>query len=96
MKLILALLVLASVARVQAQTAHEERRNARQQARIQQGTSSGSLSAQEQAQLNKGQAHVDNMEAKADADGTVTKKEQAKIQRAQDRQSRRIYRDKHN
>jgi hypothetical protein len=35
------------------------------------------------------------MEDKAAADGKVTKKERARIERAQDRQSKAIYRQKH-
>jgi hypothetical protein len=35
------------------------------------------------------------MESKATADGKVTKKERRRIEHAQDQQSRRIYREKH-
>jgi hypothetical protein len=35
------------------------------------------------------------METRAEADGKVTKKERARIEHAQDNQSRKIYREKH-
>jgi hypothetical protein len=35
------------------------------------------------------------MEDKAVGDGKVTKKEKARIEKAQDRQSKKIYREKH-
>ena len=49
----------------------------------------------EAARLEKGQARVQRMENRAAADGKVTAKERARIERAQDQQSRRIYREKH-
>ena len=45
--------------------------------------------------LEKGQTHVQNVENKATADGTVTKKEAGRIEHAQDQQSKKIYREKH-
>ena len=38
---------------------------------------------------------MQKMENKAVADGKVTKKERARIEKAQDKQSRHIYREKH-
>lgn len=72
-----------------------DQRQANQEARIQQGVASGELTPREAARLEKGQAHVANMEAKAKADGVVTSKERARIHRAQDRQSTRIHHQKH-
>ena len=83
-----------------AQTAPPEmprvdKREANQEARIQQGVSSGELNSKETARLERGQAHVQTLENNAKADGTVTRKERAQLHRAQDRQSKRIYRQKH-
>ena len=82
----------ASSQRMQA----DVQRNVNQQTRIEQGVQSGSLTNREAANLERGQAHVDKMEAKAGADGNVGPKEQKRIQRAENRQSNKIYREKHN
>jgi hypothetical protein len=79
----------------QANTPGIDQRQANQERRIDQGIASGELNARETARLDRGQQHVDNMENRAKADGVVTKGERAKIHAAQDRQSARIYRQKH-
>jgi hypothetical protein len=80
-----------------AGTVREERREANQQARIAQGARSGALTPRETARLERGQAHVDRMEARAKAnDGKIGPVERNRIERAQNRQSRRIHRLKHN
>ena len=70
-------------------------RQAEQQKRIDQGKASGSLTDKEAARMQKGQARVQKMEDKANADGKITKKEAAHIQHAQNNQSRKIAREKH-
>lgn len=82
----------ASSQRMQA----DVQRNAIQEARISQGLKSGSLSEQEAARLERGQAHVERKEARAGADGRVGAVEEHSIQRTENRQSRRIFRKKHN
>ena len=82
----------ASSQRMQA----DVQRNANQEARIQQGLSSGSLNEEEAARLERGQAHEQHKEARAGADGHVGAFEQRSIQRTDNRQSRRIFRKKHN
>lgn len=72
-----------------------DQRQADQKARIEQGKKSGQLNKKEAARLEKGQARIQKMEDKAVADGKVTKKERRKIEHAQDVESRRIYREKH-
>ena len=66
-----------------------------QQKRIDQGVKSGQLNEKEAKRLQKGQARVQTMEDKAMADGKMTKKERAAIEKAQDRESRNIAREKH-
>jgi uncharacterized membrane protein YebE (DUF533 family) len=73
-----------------------DNRQSNQSARIQQGVGSGQLNAKETYQLEKGQARVSNMENRAKADGVVTNGERARINQAQNVQSRRIYNKKHN
>jgi hypothetical protein len=97
MKFILAAAALALVSlSVSAQTPREARRNARQQDRINKGVANGSMTPAEQAKANANEQKIDNAEAAAAADGTVTKKEKAKIERMQNRESRQIHRQKHN
>lgn len=73
-----------------------DQRQARQQARIQQGVATGELTPREAAKLEHGQQRVANMEARAKADGVVTPHEQARIQHAQNVQSKKIRHMKHN
>jgi hypothetical protein len=72
-----------------------DKRQENQEKRIEQGTKSGQLNEKETARLEKGQAKVQKMEDKAVADGKVTKKEKKKIEHAQDHQSKKIYKEKH-
>ena len=46
--------------------------------------------------MERGQAHVDRKEANAAANGHIGAAEQRSVQRAEDRQSGRIFRKKHN
>src|SRR3954468_2241187 len=81
----------ASSKRMQA----DVQRNVNQQQRIENGVQNGSLTKREVAKLEGGQARVARKEARAGADGHVGAGEQARIQRTENRQSRKIYRQKH-
>lgn len=97
----LAALSLAMIGTAFAQTSpapntpRVDRREAKQEQRIEQGASSGALTAQESQRLNNGQARVANAEEKAKSDGTVTQKERARLTHMQNKQSRHIKRQKH-
>lgn len=82
----------ASSQRMQA----DVQRNINQQSRIEQGVQSGALTNKETANLERGQARNDRKEARAGADGHVSAGEQARIQHAESKQSKKIYREKHN
>jgi len=82
----------ASSQRMQA----DVQRNINQQSRIEQGVQNGSLGNKEVSNLERGQARVDRREARAGADGHVSAREQARIHNKENRQSRKIYREKHN
>jgi hypothetical protein len=82
----------ASSQRMQA----DVQRNVNQQRRIQNGMDNGSLTNREAGKLERGQAHVNGREANAAANGHVSAREQRGIQRAENRQSGRIFRKKHN
>ena len=87
---------VAAVASAQTATPRIDRREARQHARIHEGVRSGELTRGEAGRLRAGERHVDRMETRAKDDGVVTPRERARIGRAQNRESRRIYRLKHN
>lgn len=67
-----------------------------QAGRIYDGVQNGSLTPKETGQLIRGQARVRAKERRFKADGVVTPSERVRLHRAQNRQSRRIYRKKHN
>jgi len=68
--------------------------NVNQQARIEQGVKSGQLTNRETARLEVGQSKVTKREARSGADGHVGSHEQARIQSAENRQSRKVHREK--
>ncbi len=73
-------------------------RERNQQERIGQGVQSGSLTAGETAHLEKQEAGI-NREVRQDRKangGKLTPQEHAQVNRQQNRESNRIYRDKHN
>jgi hypothetical protein len=90
-----ALLAAALPVAAQTSTPRVDQRQVNQEARIQQGVQSGQLTAKEAAKLEKGQAKVGALEAKAKADGKVTAKERKKLAKAQDKQSKKISKEKH-
>ncbi|HTS85785.1 MAG TPA: hypothetical protein VMG61_11810 [Usitatibacter sp.] len=94
LSLVAALLAIGSAS---AQTTGSEvQRNVDQQQRIENGLQSGQLSTKETSQLEKGEQKVDRMEANANKNGGPTAQQAAAIQKAQNRESNAIYRDKHN
>lgn len=72
-----------------------DRRQGLQRARIHDGVKNGELTHKEAAELRAGQRHVRRLERRAEKDGQVTTEEAARIESAQDRQDRRIYKEKH-
>ena len=78
-----------------AATPSIDKRQANQEKRIDQGVASGQLTNRETARLDRGENHIDRMENRAKSDGTVTKQARAKIHHAQDVDSKRIHRQKH-
>lgn len=93
---LVAAFAVIGTASAQQTTGSEVQRNVDQQNRIEQGLQSGQLSTKEASQLEKGEAHVDKMEANANKNGAPTAAQQARIQKAQNRESAAIYNDKHN
>lgn len=76
-------------------TPRVDARETKQQARIDAGVASGELNARETNRLEKQQGHVAKVEAKAKADGTVTRAERARLAKAQNRTSQNVRQQKH-
>lgn len=94
--LALAIAIAAPIAaNAQTSTPNIDQRQANQQTRIEQGKASGALSNREAARMEAGQAKVDGMKQAAAADGKVTRAERKAIKKEQNKQSRRIARQKH-
>lgn len=85
----------ASMAQPAPGTPRFDQRQANQEQRIEQGVKSGQLTPAEAQRLEKGQDRLDRMEDKAKADGVVSKQERARLQHAENVQSRHIAREKH-
>lgn len=72
-----------------------ERREAMQERRIEQGSNSGQLTEREKSRLENQQGRIDKAQEKAGADGKVTARERARIEHMQDKASTNIQRQKH-
>lgn len=72
-----------------------DKRQDRQEQRIENGIASGALTAPETRRLGREQAGIVRAEARAEADGKVTRREAVKLERRQDRASRHIKHAKH-
>ena len=77
-------------------TADTVQRDVNQQKRIEQGLQSGQLTTKEAGQLEQGEARIEKMEQRAEADGKLTDAEKRRIEQAQNKESQQIYQDKHN
>ena len=79
-----------------APTPHLDRREANQADRIRDGVRDGSLTRGEAARLGAEQRHIRREEARFKADGNVTPRERAHLERDLNRASRDISRARHN
>lgn len=87
--------VITVPAFAQTATPGIDQRQMNQEQRIDQGIASGQLTQRETNRLERGQQRVDNLENRAKSDGVVTARERARVQHAQNVESKRIYRQKH-
>ncbi|TPG67572.1 hypothetical protein [Hymenobacter nivis] len=91
-----ALLVAASTAGAQAQaTPVVNAREQNQRARIRQGVASGELNRREAARMRGREAGLTAEKRSARADGVVTPTERRDLRKTENRDSRAIYRQKH-
>lgn len=72
-----------------------DQRQDNQDARIEQGSRSGELTHAERGRLEAQQDHIERMEHRAKSDGDVTARERVRLNRAENRASRNIARQKH-
>ena len=97
--LILGAIALASVvvlAQDKSATPRIDKRERRQQKRIEQGEKSGQLTPKEAKRLERRENRIKRQETRAKAEGKMTPAERRKLTREQNRTSRAIYRKKHN
>lgn len=91
---------LASATAFPALAAHDFgdlfQRNINQQSRIEKGLSSGELTTEEAAALQRDQARIARFQADALDDGMLTDAERERIRSMQDRASENIYYERHN
>ena len=72
-----------------------DKRQANQEKRIEQGVKSGELTKKEAGRLEKRESKLQADKEKAQADGKVTKQERKQLQHEASRDSKAIYRQKH-
>ncbi len=91
-------LALASLAQAQETNATINHRKAEQQQRIAQGVKSGQMTAGETAHIERQESAINHEERnmRTQDNGHLTKADRAAIQKQQNQENRRIYRDKHN
>lgn len=90
------LLIFSIAVKAQTQTPRADVRQGAQRARIHEGRKDADLTHREASLLNKEQRHIRRTEKRAKADGEVTVREKAKVERKQDRANRHIRRAKNN
>ena len=73
-----------------------DRREMHQGMRIRAGVRQGDLTRREAMRLRMRERHIHRMEARSRADGRITGRERYRMHRALDRESRAIYRLRHN
>ena len=72
-----------------------DKRVLNQERRIQDGLNTGELTGREAGRLDTRLAKIEKGEARAKSDGQVTKQERRRLNRALNRNSRAIYKQKH-
>ena len=73
-----------------------DNRQERQEKRIENGIENGTLTEAEAKKLKKQQGRIQKIEERAEADGTISKKEKKHMQHALNNANRDIKRKKHN
>lgn len=92
----LALMTFASIASAHPSTRRADVRQHRQHVRIHDGVRRGELTRFEARKLRHGQMRIHRMERRMKSDASLSMRERIRLERMQDRQSRRIHRLRHN
>jgi polyhydroxyalkanoate synthesis regulator phasin len=87
--------ILLFTCSLETHAARRDNRQANQGARIREGVKSGELTHREAKRLRKEQRAINRTERRMEADGEVTTREKARLERMQDRACKDIYRQKH-
>jgi polyhydroxyalkanoate synthesis regulator phasin len=87
--------VVPPVAGAASKAPNMDAREKYQDKRIDKGVASGEISQHEAKRLKKEQRAIDRAQKRAEADGQVTDKERARIDRMQDKASKDIHRQRH-
>jgi len=93
---IVTLMVLVFLAAVESQAGRIEKRDSRQDSRIEDGIAKGEISRGEARILRNQQDNIDKQREKALRDGRLSNRERIMLERRQDLASRDIYRYRHN
>ncbi len=86
---------LLSIGQAIAGTPVLNERQHNQKHRIMQGVNSGELTKKEARRSIKGQAQLQRMEYRAKSDGVVTRKERGRLHHKANKESARIFKNKH-
>jgi hypothetical protein len=86
----------ATMALAQDRTIRADERQMAQRTRIHQGRESGDITRREAVSLREDQRHIRRSERRAKADGDVSRYERRRLERKQDRASRRIHHARNN
>jgi hypothetical protein len=89
---VLGMAILGSLSLAEANVNQRQRHH---EARIGRGAAAGELTRAEYSRLQKAEGRIQRREARARYDGDFTRKERARIHHQLNRQSRHIYRQKH-
>ncbi len=89
------LILLIATLSLNSQAGRGHNREVRQEKRIAQGVQSGELTRNEAKKLVRGQKKIDHFQKKANSDGEMSIEEKARLEKMQDRQSKKIYNQKH-
>jgi hypothetical protein len=77
-------------------TPRVDRRQSNQKYRTRQGVGSGELTRREAKSIRRSTKRINRYEKRAKSDGTVTRRERTRLNRMENRNSRKIFRKKHN
>jgi hypothetical protein len=95
MRMIYLITIFTAATVVFSQNGIKKRQN-NQMNRIGQGVKTGELNKKEAIRSIKGQKKIKKLKKNARKDGVVTKKEKKRIHKAQNNESKKIYKRKHN